>query len=120
MEIGHRIAKRRMELGLSQRELAKLVGKSPGLVGQWENHSKNLGRETLSKVADALEVSTDYLLGKTQTLLEEMRITDPDVIALVTMFNRLKPSQRKNFAEFLRASVAIGREMELQRMPADE
>ena len=50
--------------GLSQEELGKLVGISKVSVWQWENGINYPNNETLLKLADYFQVSTDYLLGK--------------------------------------------------------
>lgn len=54
------IAKRR---GISMEKLANQVGISKSGIYQWNNHEPK--PSTVDKVADALNVSTDYLLGRT-------------------------------------------------------
>jgi len=54
------IAKRR---GISMEKLANQVGISKSGIYQWDNHEPK--PSTIDKVADVLNVSTDYLLGRT-------------------------------------------------------
>ncbi len=53
----------RIEKGLSQPELAQLVGVSKGMISFWENGVNEPTITNLIKLAQIFEVSTDYLLG---------------------------------------------------------
>lgn len=53
----------RTEKGLSQPELANLLGVSNGIISFWENGVNEPTISNLIKLAEVLEVSTDYLLG---------------------------------------------------------
>ena len=59
--IGRRIHDRREAKRISQAQLAKLVGKSPVTVWNWESKGRHPRPETLAKVAAALDVSEDFL-----------------------------------------------------------
>ena len=59
-----RIKQLRLDNNMSQEELGKLVGISKVSVWQWENGINYPNNETLLKLADYIQVSTDYLLGK--------------------------------------------------------
>lgn len=65
MAIGERIRQRREELGLSQSELARIVGyKSRSSINKLEKDDKNgVSREQLYKIAQALKVTPSYLMG---------------------------------------------------------
>lgn len=60
-----KLKKRREELGLSQTDLAGKVYLSQQLISAYELGVRTPGMETLSALADALDCSTDYLLGRT-------------------------------------------------------
>ena len=62
MTVGERIRKVRLEKGLSQKELGEKLGVSQQMIGQYENPNSNLKAETLSKIANALNISTVALL----------------------------------------------------------
>ena len=51
--------------GISIKELSKRVGVGESTIYKWKNQEPK--SEYLKKVADYLDVSTDYLLGKTET-----------------------------------------------------
>lgn len=61
MTLGERISYSRKKKGLSQEELAKLIGLSRQFVGHMETDIKKPSLETLIKLAKILEVSLDFL-----------------------------------------------------------
>lgn len=64
MTLGQHIAKQRKQLKLSQNDLGKKVGTSGDIIGRYERDIVNPSIEVASKIADVLEVSLDFLLGK--------------------------------------------------------
>ncbi len=60
--IGFRIAQRRRELKLKQRQLAELVGVSNKYISNLETGTRHVNLEMLSKLCDALDVTPDYFL----------------------------------------------------------
>lgn len=69
---GHNLAKLRKEKNLSQYELAEKMGFSRGQISNYEQGTRQPDFDTLQKFADFFEVSTDYLLGRTQSNLPEL------------------------------------------------
>ncbi|AXI29484.1 immunity repressor protein [Priestia megaterium] len=65
--LGKRIAKLRKEKGLSQYELAERLGFSRGKLANYEQGSRQPDYDTLQLIATYFDVSTDYLLGKSDT-----------------------------------------------------
>ncbi len=61
--IGIRIRNLRLEKGLSQPQLAKMVGVSKGVISFWENDVNEPKASYIKILATCLEVSADYLLG---------------------------------------------------------
>ena len=58
----------RQAKGLSQVELSKALGVTKQCVSNWENDNVAPSVEMLVKIADYFRVTTDYLLGRTQTV----------------------------------------------------
>lgn len=58
------IKKMREEKGLSQRGLADMVGVTHAAVHQWETGLADPSLKNLVSLADALECSTDAVLGR--------------------------------------------------------
>lgn len=64
MQIGAHIRQLRKDAGLSLRELARQIEVHPSNVSFWENNDKLPSSNILLKMADALSVSVEELLGK--------------------------------------------------------
>jgi DNA-binding XRE family transcriptional regulator len=64
--LGDRIRQRREGQGMTQTELAKLVGVTKGAVSQWElGGTKNIKLSTFLKVVEVLHTTTDFLVNGT-------------------------------------------------------
>lgn len=61
----NRLKQLRLERGLLQSDIAKVINKSERIVGFYETGERDMNTETLSTLADFFNVSIDYLLGKT-------------------------------------------------------
>lgn len=59
-----RLEEARIKKGLSQHELAKLAAVSQPAISFFISGKKQPSTETLEILADILEVTTDYLLGR--------------------------------------------------------
>lgn len=64
-EFAERLRELRVEKGLSQRELAKLLNVSHAAIARWENETHIPNAETVVTLAKFFSVTTDYLLGLT-------------------------------------------------------
>ena len=62
---GNRIKQLREEKGLKQEELAKVLSVAPSTIGMYERDEREPNDSITLKLAEYFEVSTDYLLGKT-------------------------------------------------------
>ena len=63
MTIGQKIKKLRTNKGLSQKALGELVGISDSAIAAYENGKKNPGRETVIKLAAALDTDANYFMN---------------------------------------------------------
>lgn len=64
MEIKDIIRQRRLELGLTMKELAEKVGVSEGTVSRWESGNiGNMKRDKVARLAEVLGVSVEVLMG---------------------------------------------------------
>ena len=76
---GKRLSEVRKTKKLSQDELAKMLDVHGAVIGRYERDEVKPSIEVAASIADALEVSLDYLVGNTDLLLEKnilKRITD--------------------------------------------
>ena len=60
----NRLRELRLEKGLLQSDIAKIINKSERTVGFYETGDRDMGTETLAILSDFFEVTIDYLLGK--------------------------------------------------------
>ena len=65
MITGNRVAELRKELNLRQKDLAAHLNTSVSTVSNYENSVNAIDIETLDKLADYFNVTTDYLIGRT-------------------------------------------------------
>lgn len=62
--LGIRIVEARAKKGINQSELAESLGVSQRVISHWERTPVALRSEQLSALADALDVTADYLIGR--------------------------------------------------------
>lgn len=60
-----RIKELRKEKSITMKRLGEIIGVSEGAVSQYENGKRQPDYDILKKIADFFDVSTDYLLGRT-------------------------------------------------------
>jgi transcriptional regulator with XRE-family HTH domain len=70
MLFGERLTSVRKGKKISQDELAKRIGVHAPVIGRYERGEVKPSIEVATKIADALEVSLDYLVGHSDLLLE--------------------------------------------------
>lgn len=70
MTFGEQITTLRKRKSISQSELGKTVGTSGDIIGKYERDEVKPSIEVASKIADALEVSLDFLVGKTNVEID--------------------------------------------------
>lgn len=64
----------RKKKGFSQADLGRMIGTSGDVIGRYERGDISPSVEVVSKIADALEVSVDYLLGKTKMEMDKQAL----------------------------------------------
>lgn len=71
MTFGEHITTLRKRKGLSQGELGKAVGTSGDIIGKYERNEVKPSKEMAVKIAQALEVSLDFLTGNSDVELDK-------------------------------------------------
>ncbi len=64
MTLGEHISKLRKQKKFSQNDLGKKIGTSGDIIGRYERDEVKPSIEVADKIADVLEVSLDFLVGK--------------------------------------------------------
>lgn len=90
MTIGEHIMLLRKQKGLSQAELGKAIGTSGDVIGRYERDVITPSIDVIVNVADALEVSIDFLVGKTKMILDKQAVKRLEDISKL-------PDDNKNF-----------------------
>ena len=67
MGFGERLRKARMEKGMRQEDIGKVVHVGKSTVSQWENNIHVPDLETITKIANHLNISVDWLTGRIST-----------------------------------------------------
>lgn len=71
---GKVLSELRKEKGLKREDLANLLGCSAAAIGNYENDNRSPDFDTLVRIADYFNTTTDYLLGRTETKTVETNI----------------------------------------------
>jgi len=99
VEMGERVFEKRKKLGWSQETLAEKADTSKQTVSSIERGERDTGAQTLARLANALGVSTDYLLiGQGRN--EEYRLPDMGV-------DKLKEHQFRYITKVVRDYIDV-------------
>lgn len=90
MDFGDIMMLIRKKKGLSQVALGKAIGTSGDVIGRYERGDIKPSIDVVAKIADALEVSVDYLIGKTDLQL------DKEAVQRLVDISKL-PNENKNY-----------------------
>ena len=99
MSVASRIRIRRQELKITQTELAKTATLTPAAISQFESGARKPSFDTLSSLADALKVTTDYLLGKREQGYRDL-LADPKVSVMFRGIMGLPEKDKDTMFEF--------------------
>jgi len=89
-EIGEKIKKQRRKLGISQEQLAEILGVTYQQVQRYENGMNKLNLTNIQIVADALSVPVSYFFEAEKALKERASYTVPDEVRLLKYFRKIK------------------------------
>lgn len=107
IDTGERIRALRKQRGLNQDQLAELASLNRVTIAKYESGRVEPGAQALARIADALEVSTDALLGRSDEIPEVVKkpITLEARIVSGGM-DQLPKEQREQIVNVLRAMYA--------------
>ncbi|MGV7108135.1 helix-turn-helix domain-containing protein [Flavobacterium sp. U410] len=76
MIISNNITRLRKEKNLSREDLGGIVGTSGAVIGRYERNEITPSVEIANKIAQALEVSLDYLVGNNTMVFKDKKILE--------------------------------------------
>lgn len=77
--ISQRLISLRKKYNFSQSDVARQLGVSPALISAYESHERSPSLDRLIALADIFHVSTDYILGRTNTKNDDVLISVGDL-----------------------------------------
>ena len=100
MELGQKIKKARLEKGMTQQELGKIVGVQKSAIAKYENgRVVNIKRSTLQKIASALEIRPSELMfdesPKETAGLHVRILTDHELMRAIKEYHSLSEDKQK-------------------------
>lgn len=102
MSIGSRIKERRLELGFTQPELAKMLGVSKGSVGNYECDVSAPNEKILIKLFDILKCDANFLYQDSLVPRDPFTL-DPDEKDIITQYRTLDDHGR----EIVRSNLTL-------------
>lgn len=90
------IKKLRIDKGLSQQQLAEIIGVSQQSINKYENHNVEPNIETLSLLAEFFDTSVDFIIGRTEIKRKiqevELYALSEDEKKIIDIFRQLEKS----------------------------
>jgi transcriptional regulator with XRE-family HTH domain len=105
-EIGERIARLRKERGITQVEMADLLGLSQPVVSDYERGTLRLHGELIAKLAKILRASADEILGLEKAATTARGIRDTAIARRLRDIDKLSKRDRDALARTIDAFLA--------------
>ena len=106
MDVANIIRERRVELGLTQKEVASAVGVSEATVSRWEaGEIENMRRDRIFNLARVLRVKPSVLITGDLSAIgssEQMNEKDNLVDYVLTEVKQLTPENRAKLVDYLK------------------
>lgn len=94
MKIQYKIKKLRKNKSLGQKQLAEIVGINTTHLSRLETGRYQPSVDVLERLADALQVTTDYLLNDTDDDAEEVKIQDQSFLYKIKRLDSLDEKEK--------------------------
>ena len=108
MELGQKIKQARLQKGLTQEELGKIVGLQKSAIAKYENgRVVNIKRSTLQKLAKALDLRGSDLIiesnPKETATLHARVLMDTDLMLSIEQYYELSDEKKKMVRDLIRS-----------------
>lgn len=120
MNFSLRLKELREEKGFSQAQLARVLSVGVGSVGMWESTDRIPPAKKLSRIADYFEVTTDYLLGRSNVREGKVEFTALSALPakeeeVLRNFRKLSPALQDVAIETVRVLAGVDSKNGLQK-----
>lgn len=112
--IAKRIVSLRMQKGFSQKAMAAAAGLNRVQYNKYENGAMVPSTESLSKIANVLDVTVDYLLEGREEGAAVANLSDRELITLFEEVEKFPPAYKQTVKETLRAFVTTNKVEQLR------
>lgn len=115
--LGSKIKSLRIDRGLTQDELAKILGIARTTLASWEIDRREPDYAMLQKLADVFGVSVDYLLGRNKIIADALIVAEPKAVYSVNQMAKIP------VLGVIRAGIPIFAQQNIigwEDIPADE
>ena len=96
MDFSNRLKNIRTDKGIKREDLAKMIGTSAAIIGRYERNERTPSIEIAKKIAEALEVSLDFLAGDSSVLIK-----DKKMIYRLELLQKATPDYRERILHVL-------------------
>ena len=102
-----RIKELRKEKGISQEELANAINVKNYTIGNWERDRAEPSIEAIMQMADYFEVSTDYILGRSNEIGQVQTNANlaSDEVQLLDLYRQMNFQDKNQLIGFAKALV---------------
>lgn len=103
MKFGDRLKSLRENKGLSKSALAQAINLHYSQIGRYERNEAQPSADMLKKIANELDVTTDYLMNGTSNDMAQEKIKDKALLNKFQRIANLKPDEQKIVTELIDA-----------------
>jgi len=105
MGFSERLKKARIEKGYSKSDLAKEINVHYSQIGRYEEKGAQPSADILAKLANALEVTSDFLMNGTSEDLADSSLTDKELLNQFKMIEKMTEEKKSVVKIFLDAFI---------------
>lgn len=105
MDFSSRLKQLRIERGLSKLELSEIAQVHHVQIGRYENKGAMPSADVLAKIANALNVSTEYLLNGSNEDLANITLTDKELLNQFKSIEKLSDEKKHIVKELIDAFI---------------
>lgn len=109
MEFSERLKKARLEKGLSKSELATKIGVHYSQIGRYEEKGALPSADVMAKIANTLEVTSDFLMNGTPDDLANSSLSDKELLNQFKAIEKMDESDKNVIKTLIDAFITKGK-----------